>query len=113
VSVRGQGGLWGQRARGDSGRNESGIRFQAEGDVLYWWVGRVREVRERETSQGVIMVKGSSLRFRHEVDGLGRVTEMKVGRGGKEVWFVRWSVTNGGQGSHSDTNSGSCEECGA
>jgi hypothetical protein len=36
----------------------------------FWIGGRggVREVREKETSQGVIMMKGSSLRFRHEGD---------------------------------------------
>jgi hypothetical protein len=39
--------------------------------------GGAREVRKKETGQGVIMVKGSSLPFRHEGDIRGRVSEIK------------------------------------
>jgi hypothetical protein len=45
--------------------------------------GGVRKVREKETSEFVILAKGCRLRFRHEGDSRGRVIEMKRWDGAK------------------------------
>jgi hypothetical protein len=72
VSVREQGGLWGGRERRGLQVSRKKGKFSHRG-----WLERGQGSQKEGAGQGVIMVKGSSLRFRHEGDSRGRVSEIK------------------------------------